>query len=152
MEVPDAGYDLSTAGWEVIYPHVSYFDAYSLVRIVERAGWRVEDTGTLFGGMFRFIEFSANADAEPAPGWAADTRAGERARQLAAVAGFQERHEAERKAWRTGSASWSSAGAHPVLWGAGSRGVQFLTFADARPRGWPRWSTSTRANGAATCR
>ncbi len=26
FEVPDAGYDLATAGWEVIYPHVSYFD------------------------------------------------------------------------------------------------------------------------------
>ena len=58
LEVPDACYDLSTAGWEVIYPHVSYFDAYSLVRIAQRAGWRVEDTGTLFGGMFRFIEMS----------------------------------------------------------------------------------------------
>ena len=32
IEVPDAGYDLSTAGWEVIYPHVSYFDAFSLAQ------------------------------------------------------------------------------------------------------------------------
>jgi hypothetical protein len=65
LEVPDACYDLSTAGWEVIYPHVSYFDAYSVVRIVERAGWRVEDTGTLFGGMFRFIEMGRAAAARP---------------------------------------------------------------------------------------
>ncbi len=148
LEVPDACYDLSTAGWEVIYPHVSYFDAYSLVRIVQRAGWRVEDTGTLFGGMFRFIEMSANVDAprlgdRPIPG------PDDRERQLAAVAGFKQRHEAERAAWRDRITELTRAGAGPVLWGAGSRGVQFLTFADAdrrlaavvdvNPRKWGRY-------------
>jgi SAM-dependent methyltransferase len=148
IEVPDACYDLSTAGWEVIYPHVSYFDASSLVRIVQRAGWRVEDTGTLFGGMFRFIEFSANAAGEragdtPLPGTE------ERDRQLAAVAGFAARHEAERIRWRERIAGLAQRGAHPVLWGAGSRGVQFLTLADrdrrlaavvdVNPRKWGRY-------------
>jgi SAM-dependent methyltransferase len=149
LEVPDAVYDLSTAGWEVIYPHVSYFDAYSLVRIVERAGWRVEDTGTLFGGMFRFMEMSANVRGErllgdrPVPGPA------ERERQLAAIAGFQQRHETERRAWRDRIGELVDRDARPVLWGAGSRGVQFLTFADAdrrlsavvdvNPRKWGRY-------------
>jgi SAM-dependent methyltransferase len=149
LEVPNAGYDLSTAGWEVIYPHISYFDAYPLVRIVERAGWRVEETGTLFGGMFGFIEMSANADPErrryrlPMPGIA------ERDRQLASIAGFQQRHEAERQAWRNRIDNLADQGARPVLWGAGSRGVQFLTFADAdrrlsavvdvNPRKWGRY-------------
>jgi SAM-dependent methyltransferase len=148
LEVPDAVYDLSTAGWEVIYPHVSYFDAYSLVSIVERAGWRVEDTGTLFGGMFRFIEMSANNDGEPRLGSQPIPGAVERERQLAAVAGFQQRHEAERKVWRDRIGELVERDAHPVLWGAGSRGVQFLTFADAdrrlaavvdvNPRKWGR--------------
>jgi SAM-dependent methyltransferase len=149
LEVPDACYDLATAGWEVIYPHVSYFDAYSLVRIVERAGWRVEDTGTLFGGMFRFIEVSANAGArarhgtQPLPGTA------ERDRQLASVAGFAQRNAAERAAWQGRIAELVERGARPVLWGAGSRGVQFLTFADrehrlaavvdVNPRKWGRY-------------
>jgi hypothetical protein len=148
LEVPDAVYDLSTAGWEVIYPHVSYFDASSLVRIVQRAGWRVEDTGTLFGGMFRFIEISTGVagprrGSEPIPGPAA------RESQLAAVATFQERHEAERAAWRERIGALVDQGARPVLWGAGSRGVQFLTFADAdkrlaavvdvNPRKWGRY-------------
>jgi hypothetical protein len=149
LEVPDACYDLSTAGWEVIYPHVSYFDAYSLVRIVERAGWRVEDTGTLFGGMFRFVELSANVDAKPRRGDRPVPGPAERRRQLAAVAGFLERHEAERKAWRDRIGELVERGARPVLWGAGSRGVQFLTFADAdrrlasvvdvNPRKWGRY-------------
>jgi SAM-dependent methyltransferase len=149
LEVPDAGYDLSTAGWEVIYPHVSYFDAYPLVRIVERAGWRVEDTGTLFGGMFRFIEMSANAESRPRRGDQPVPGPADRARQLASVGTFQQRNEAERKAWRDRIGALVDRGARPVLWGAGSRGVQFLTFADAdkrltavvdvNPRKWGRY-------------
>ncbi|MEV4621295.1 methyltransferase domain-containing protein [Asanoa sp. NPDC049573] len=129
IEVPDACYDMATAGWEVIYPHVSYFDAYSLRRIVERAGWRVEDTGPLFQGMFRFVEFSVNVSGPPAstaplPGAEAVSR------QLEAIRGFAARHFAERDRWRTLIADRIAAGDHPVLWGAGSRGVQFLHLAD----------------------
>jgi hypothetical protein len=130
LEVPDACYDLSTAGWEVIYPHVSYFDAHSLVRIVERAGWRVEDTGTLFGGMFRYIEVSANAGERPRLGATPLPAKTERDRQLAALAGFAQRHAAERTGWQNRIAELVERGAQPVLWGAGSRGVQFLTLAD----------------------
>jgi SAM-dependent methyltransferase len=145
LEVPDAGYDLATAGWEVIYPHVSYFDGYSLCRIVERAGWHVVDTGTLFSGMFRFIEFSS----VPGSAQARLPDLADRDRQLEAIRGFAPRHLAERTAWRARIASLADAGARPVLWGAGSRGVQFLTFADpdrrltavvdVNPRKWGRY-------------
>ncbi|HET6533324.1 MAG TPA: methyltransferase domain-containing protein [Actinoplanes sp.] len=153
LEIPDAGYDLATAGWEVIYPHVSYFDAYPLVRIVERAGWRVDDTGTLFGGMFRFIEMSANTSGDPTSDHRPTPEAVDRDRQLAAIATFPQRHEAERTAWRARIGDLVDRGARPVLWGAGSRGVQFLTFADAdkrlagvvdvNPRKWGRYLPMT---------
>ncbi len=149
IEVPDACYDLATAGWEVIYPHVSYFDAYSLCRIAERAGWRVEDTGVLFSGMFRFIELSVNREAEPRLGSAPLPDRDDRDRQLASILGFAQRHEVERAAWRDRIGSLVADGARPVLWGAGSRGVQFLTFADpdgrlsavvdVNPRKWGRY-------------
>jgi SAM-dependent methyltransferase len=149
LEVPDAGYDLGTAGWEVIYPHVSYFDAYPLRRIVERAGWRVEDSGTLFSGMFRFIEFSANRDGEPRVADVPPLDGAERDRQVAAVREFAARHHAERAAWRDRIATLAARDARPVLWGAGSRGVQFLTLADpdrrlaavvdVNPRKWGRY-------------
>jgi 2-polyprenyl-3-methyl-5-hydroxy-6-metoxy-1,4-benzoquinol methylase len=147
VEVPDAVYDLATAGWEVIYPHVSYFDAYSLANIFSRAGWTVESTGTLFSGMFRYIEVSANRPR--AGGHVAHTaelpslRA--RDKQLKAIEGFAERHHAERERWRSTIATLE----RPVLWGAGSRGVQFLTLADRdlklrgvvdlNPRKWGRF-------------
>jgi SAM-dependent methyltransferase len=148
IEVPDACYDLSTAGWEVIYPHVSYFDAYSLCRIVERAGWRVEDTGTHFSGMFRFIEVSASAGAARR-GTATLPDLSDRDRQLAAIESFSRRHHEERRAWRERIGGLADAGGRPVLWGAGSRAVQFLTFADpdrrlaavvdVNPRKWGRY-------------
>ena len=147
--MPDACYDLATAGWEVIYPHVSYFDASSLRRIVERSGWRVEETGTLFSGMFRFIEFSVNRGDNPGGGSPAQPDDAARDRQLAAIAGFAERHNAQREMWRRRIADLADQGARPVLWGAGSRAVQFLTFADRdhrlasvvdlNPRKWGRY-------------
>jgi SAM-dependent methyltransferase len=155
LEVPDAGYDLATAGWEVIYPHVSYFDGWSLCRIVQRAGWRVAATGRLFSGMFRYVEFSTEADADASPAGAtgqfagAPATVGDRDRQLASIAGFADRHAAERDHWRGTVDRLVAEGANPVLWGAGSRGVQFLHLADphgrlaavvdVNPRKWGRY-------------
>jgi SAM-dependent methyltransferase len=138
LEVPDACYDLATAGWEVIYPHVSYFDAYSLRRIVERAGWQVTETGPLFSGMFRFVEIANSAGLSTAAGHRPAGRepAGDlpgladRDRQLDSIAGFASRHAAERDRWRTAIDRLVAGGDRPVLWGAGSRGVQFLHLAD----------------------
>lgn len=148
LEVPDAGYDLATAGWEVIYPHVSYFDGYALCRMVERAGWRVEATGRLFSGMFRYVEISVNADG-PRAGSIEAAGPDDRDRQLAAIAGFAARHAAERDRWRRTVDRLVADGDQPVLWGAGSRGVQFLNLADpdrrlaavvdVNPRKWGRF-------------
>jgi SAM-dependent methyltransferase len=167
FEVPDACYDLATAGWEVIYPHVSYFDSVSLARIFERAGWRVTETGTLFSGMFRYIEVATHGGAVQATshggavqattnGGAVQTathggadRRGALQRQLAAIAGFGQRQAAERERWLSAVTRLAAQGQRPVLWGAGSRGVQFLNLADphhdlaavvdVNPRKWGRF-------------
>ncbi len=148
LEVPDASYDLATAGWEVIYPHVSYFDGSALRHIVERAGWRVEESGTWFQGMFRYIVVSANTDGAGV-GVASPAEQADRGRQLTAIRGFADRHRAERDGWRARIAALAENGDRPVLWGAGSRGVQFLTLADpdrrlfgvvdVNPRKWGRF-------------
>jgi hypothetical protein len=153
LEVPDACYDLATAGWEVIYPHVSYFDAYSLCRLVSRAGWRVEATGTYFSGMFRWIEISANRDEPPATEPSRLPGLVDRDRQLAAIRQFDARHRAEKDRWRATITELADAGSRPVLWGAGSRGVQFLTavdphrrlaaVVDVNPRKWGRYLPRT---------
>src|SRR5262249_43530607 len=131
FEVPDACYDLSTAGWEVIYPHVSYFDSVSLAGIFRRAGWRVTDGGTFFQGMFRYIEVTT--DGTPA-GQTERIDLAARDRQPAAVAGFAQRQKAEVAGWQERVADLAARGSRPVLWGAGSRGVQFLTSVDREHR------------------
>jgi FlaA1/EpsC-like NDP-sugar epimerase len=94
----------------------------------------VEDTGTLFGGMFRFIEISAGAQGRPRRGSRPIPGRDAREPQLAAVATFQQRIADERAAWQERIGTLVDQGARPVMWGAGSRGVQFLTFADAEKR------------------
>jgi hypothetical protein len=132
LEISDAVYNLGSAGWEVVYPRVSYLGSYSLARIVSRAGWTVESTGSLFSGMYRYIEISANRPR--AGGHAAHTaeipslRA--RDKQLAAFEGFADRQRAAREQWRETIQRLDADGAKPVLWGAGMRGVQFLSLAD----------------------
>jgi hypothetical protein len=150
FEVPDAGYDLATAGWEVIYPHVSYFGSTALARIFSRAGWRVTDGGTMFHGMFRFIEVATdNTGVAAVPSPPIDARD----QQLAAIAGFADRQRAEVDRWRSTLDDLTARGRRPVMWGAGSRGVQFLTFADpgrqlaavvdVNPRKWGRFLPMT---------
>ncbi|GAB4047254.1 class I SAM-dependent methyltransferase [Catellatospora paridis] len=145
LEVPDAGYDLSTAGWEVIYPHVSYFDGYALCRIARRAGWHVAAGGTYFDGMFRYLEITTDpARSLPDPELPTDPSA-----HLAAVLAFGDRHRVERARWQESLAKYAADGRRPILWGAGSRAVQFLTgvdmdhnlaaVVDVNPRKWGRY-------------
>jgi 2-polyprenyl-3-methyl-5-hydroxy-6-metoxy-1,4-benzoquinol methylase len=155
LEISDAVYNLGSAGWEVAYPRVSYFDAYSLARLVSRAGWTVESTGTLFSGMYRYMEVSANRPR--AGGHVAHTaelpslRA--RDKQLTSISTFAERHRAAVAEWQATIGRLDGEGAKPVLWGAGARGVQFLTEADPQvtlaavvdlnPRKWGRFLPKT---------
>jgi FlaA1/EpsC-like NDP-sugar epimerase len=99
--------------------------------------------------MFRYIELSANAGDKPRLGTEPIPGPEARERQLAAIAGFQERNASEQKRWRDRIGELAARGARPVMWGAGSRGVQFLTFADTdhqlaavvdvNPRKWGRY-------------
>jgi hypothetical protein len=128
FQVPDAGYDLATAGWEVIYPHVSYFNESSLRRIAQRAGWRVTSNGPVFSGMIHYIDVEAGAPVSDMAGAAI------RDRHLASIRGFDARHHAERQNWLGALGRLVDEGAHPVLWGAGSRGAQLLNYADPQRR------------------
>lgn len=132
LQVPDAGYDLATAGWEVIYPHVSYFGASALCRIAIRAGWRVESTEPIFSGLIRRLDVVAAGPG--GSGVSEDDLARARDQLLAAVAGFNQRHHTERRRWRETIGRLADEGARPVLWGTGSRGVQLLNVADADRR------------------
>lgn len=130
LQVPDAEYDLATAGWEVIYPHVSYFGATALCRIATRAGWSVERTVPVFSGLIRRLDVAASSANQAGAGVSEPELRAARDRLLAAVAGFDQRHHTERRRWRETIGRLADQGARPVLWGTGSRGVQLLNYAD----------------------
>ncbi len=127
IEVPDAGYDLTTAGWDCIYPHVNYFGRASLQDLCARTGWRILDSGLAFHNQYLWAEIERaqtngaeshgaatkpTDESDPAPGEAA--AAAQPLRFAEATAHWQQR-------LATGRA---------VVWGAGTRGTMFCNRVD----------------------
>ncbi|WP_035739680.1 class I SAM-dependent methyltransferase [Parafrankia elaeagni] len=57
LEVPNGGFLLSEAGaWDYIYPHVTYFSPAGLSGVVTAAGFEVTAGGTAFGEQFLWVE------------------------------------------------------------------------------------------------
>lgn len=124
LEVPDGWYLVDrVALWDVIYEHCHHFTAPALRRLAGAVGLHLLDSGTAFGDQFLW------ADAAPgdAPAGAPDrervdaivaraVRFGERATALLARAA-----EVVDRAL---------AGGPVVLWGAGSKGVTFLSMVE----------------------
>lgn len=144
FEVPNAEFNFAETGpWDLIYPHVAYFSDTSLRALLGRAGFQVDRLEPSFNGQF------LSAEVRVAPGttetglWDVD-----RASTLAsAYVSAIERQLGETTRWRERLHELSERG--PVaLWGAGSKGVTFLslvdddrqiaTVVDANPRKWRR--------------
>lgn len=124
VEVPNAGYDFSRSGWDCIYPHVSYFSATSLRRLVEREGFRLVRLVDDFGGQFLGAEIASDAsDTTRVAETPADVE-----QELATVREFPARYQDAVRRWRT---FVEERGRERVaLWGAGARGVAFLNAVD----------------------
>jgi hypothetical protein len=145
VEVPDAGYMLRTGSvWDLIYEHVSYFDETALVTVLARAGWHVRETGVGFGEQFLW----AVADASPRAMTSVEGRRdGETTSDL--VSRFGETRRAAIQHWDNLLRGRIAAGGRVAVWGAGSKGVSFLTAVpsarsvsaviDVNPRKWGRY-------------
>jgi hypothetical protein len=129
LEVPDARYDLATAGWDCIYPHVGYFNDVSLRALAQRAGFTVLASGRAFSDQYLFLEISLSAEgerSEPADVGIEELRG--------IVSSFTSRYERARQDWATELDRQVAAGAAPVLWGAGTRGMMFCNRVDGDRR------------------
>ncbi len=116
-EVPDATYMLEeVAIWDLIYEHVSYFAEPTLRHLHERAGYDVITAGRSFGDQYLWI------DARPGEG----TDAGPDLTELVTLAErFSDVANARMGEWEQRTADMVAAGP-TVIWGSGSKGVQFL--------------------------
>lgn len=131
LEVPDGGYLVDrVALWDVIYEHVHHVTAPALHQLAARAGLRLARVGTAFGDQFLW------ADAVPAPDAAVDAPP----RDAAAVEAIVDRsvrfgERAGALLERAAEVVDDAVAAGPVvLWGAGSKGVSFLTMVEGAER------------------
>jgi SAM-dependent methyltransferase len=105
------------AFWDLYYEHVSYFSPGSLARLFRATGFEPVVLELDYDDQYILIESQAGAGGELLP------LEEEPAVVAEAVAGFRAAFDATREDWRTRLA----AAERPVIWGAGSKGVAFLT-------------------------
>jgi hypothetical protein len=121
LEVPNAMYDFARSGWDCIYPHVSYFSAPSLTRLLDRAGYGVTDVRTRFGDQYLSVEATAagpsTIDAAPIDDFVGAARAG--------AAQLRERRDA--------APDRLAMSGRVALWGAGAKAVTFLALLGESP-------------------
>lgn len=128
VEVPDGWYLVDhVAVWDVIYEHCHHFTAPALRRLASEAGLRLDDMGTGFGDQFLWADAVRGASS-PWPG--------DRARVDSVVAHavlFGER--APMLLARAAELVDDAANRGPVVvWGAGSKGVTFVTTVETATR------------------
>jgi len=116
-EVPDATYMLEeVAIWDLIYEHVSYFTETTLLQLHRRAGYKIEASGRSFGNQYLWL------DARPGP---TDDVVPDFGHLSTLVEDFEDAATNRILEWTESTAAMTEAGP-TVVWGSGSKGVQFL--------------------------
>lgn len=132
VDVPDAAAVFrGSSTWDLIYPHVNYFELVTLERLVDGAGFDVLASGRALDDQFAYVEATprrAGARHGPLEGARRGPLegAGGSRRADSATATFERRLVEGRELLR----AHRSKGERVALWGAGSRGVTFLNLVD----------------------
>ena len=123
FQVPDALRILEEkAFWDIYYEHCSYYSAGSLARLFRRAGFGVVDLAREYDNQYLMIEARARLADDRDPAAANDL---EQVAQL--VDRFAQELPGQLDGWRNKIRAWRERGEKAVIWGAGSKGVSFLT-------------------------
>ena len=125
IEVPDVRYilqDLSV--WDLIYEHCSYFSAPALRHLLAACGFELRQLYSTYEGQFLCVEAFAATSAgimpqEPPHELDAFSRE---------VTAFAERYHERIHAWQTRLAQFDPAQTRVVVWGAGARGMSFMSM------------------------
>ncbi len=124
LEIPDQArvYD-ERAFWDIYYEHCSYFTQGALERVFLACGFEILNSWKGFGDQYLLIE------ARPlAPGQAPSFQVQESLESMRAkVRDFADDVPRVIAGWRERFARWQADGKRVVIWGAGSKGVAFLT-------------------------
>ncbi|HVL92721.1 MAG TPA: class I SAM-dependent methyltransferase [Acidimicrobiales bacterium] len=127
FELPDVARVLEeVAFWDVYYEHCSYFSLGSMARLFRAQGFDVTHLDLAFGDQYLLLDAVAGADAgtgppRPLPG------EDDMARLEAAVDHFEAEYPRRVAALRDDLRGAAGSGRRTVIWGAGSKGVSYLT-------------------------
>ena len=124
FQVPDVRRILEEqAFWDIYYEHCSYFSAGSLARVFGRAGFEVTALAREYGEQYLMIESRVVPLDERKTLPEED--------DLMLIGELVERFQSALpqcfQAWRDRLAGFRAEGKRTVIWGAGSKGVSFLT-------------------------
>lgn len=124
FELPDQQrvYD-ERAFWDIYYEHCSYFTNGSLERLFLSTGFEVMDSWKGFGDQYLLIEARPIGRGE-SPALRVEDDLTELRKQ---VHEFAADVRSEIVHWQERFKGWHSEGKRTVIWGAGSKGVSFLT-------------------------
>jgi hypothetical protein len=127
FQIPEATRILKDVAFEdIYYEHCSYFTPGSLARLFRKAGFKVMELETEYGGQYLTIEALPGAGDDQTPLPEEDDL--QTIRDY--VKTFPERFAAKRDEWLRRLKNFKDQGKKVVLWGSGSKGVSFLTMLD----------------------
>lgn len=124
FELPDVLRVLrEVAFWDIYYEHCSYFTTGSLARLFRKQGLDVIGLSLDYDDQYILIE------ARSGTGAGTPSLAGEDDLEVIAKAVdlFEEQYPARIATWRSELQQIADSGAKAVIWGAGSKGVSYLT-------------------------
>ncbi len=125
FELPDVARVLDeVAFWDVYHEHCSYFSLGSLAKLFRRTGFEVLHLELDYDGQYLLIE--ARPTVVPAPG---EPFAIEDDVEVLAkgVDKYWEEYGVIKDSWKRKLADLKTSGGKAVIWGAGSKGVSYLT-------------------------
>jgi hypothetical protein len=125
FEVPDVARVLEeVAFWDVYYEHCSYFSAGSLARLFRRCGFEVLDLTLEYDDQYLVIEARPSDDPHRRRPLAIED---DMDRLRDGVERYIDRIAELRRDWTNRLREHAGQGGRAVIWGAGSKGVAYLT-------------------------
>lgn len=129
FELPDTQRVLDeVAFWDVYYEHCSYFSRGSLGRLFEKHGFDILDIRLAYDDQYLLLEARPASSKPNAVGGAVDDIGDLRT----GVQHFRQGYSEIVERWRSRLDSIVSSGEKAVIWGAGSKGVSFLSVVEDR--------------------
>jgi SAM-dependent methyltransferase len=128
FQVPDVIRILKEiAFWDIYYEHCSYFSPGSLARLLRKCGFEVINLWKDYGQQYLMIEAQINKSKFKQP-----HKIEEEPGKLAlSIKYFSRNHKKKLNEWKSRLRYMKRKGQKTIIWGAGSKGVAFLTTLNA---------------------